>query len=185
MKKRMLAMLFAMMMLAGCGGNAEAPAEQEQESQTKVAIEDDEVYRFLTEQPEEITVEDAVAKGFYTIREGEVQNQQVWDDFMAACARGEEAEVVLCQYTTKGGAVLDHVTHHADGSFDVVTDATRDGYFDEKSVMTPAETYTTLTMLENFTLEEGGKVYTVGVMSNNPDLTAEDFRKSWLDLKIE
>ena len=30
MKKRMLAMLFAMMMLAGCGGNAEAPAEQEQ-----------------------------------------------------------------------------------------------------------------------------------------------------------
>ena len=182
MKKRMLALLFAVMMLAGCGGNAEAPAEQE--TQTPVTAEE-KMTEYLTALPEEVPAEDAAANGFYTIHDGAAENQQVWDDFMAACERGEEAEVVICQYTTKGGAVLDYVTHHADGRYEVVTDTTRDGYFDEKSVLSPAKTYTALTVLEDVTLTEGGKVYTIGVLSDDADLTPEEFRESWVHMTTE
>ena len=191
MKKRMLTMLFAMMMLAGCGGAAEQEQEntqaqeQSQEQGEAVLIEDDAVYRFLKDLPAEIPVEDAVANGFFTIQNGEAKNQEVWDTFVAACEKGEEAAVVVCQYTQKDGVVLDHLTHHADGRFEVVTDTTRDGYDDEKSVMKMAETYTAMNVFENFALQEGGKEYTVCVLSDNSELTADEFRTCWIEMKTE
>ena len=181
MKKRILAMLFAMMMLAGCGGTATEETPQDTATMSKA----EEMTAYLQELPAEIPAENAVAEGFYTINDGVVENQAVWDAFMASCEAGEEASVVVCQYTTKGGSVLDYVAHHADGSFEVVTDTTRDGYNDEKSILKPVETYTDLKVFENFSLQEGGTEYTIGVLSNNPELTADDFRTYWIEMTTE
>lgn len=181
MKKKILAVLFAMMMLAGCGGGAAEETPQDPATMTKA----EEMTAYLQELPAEIPVENATAEGFYTINDGVVGNQQVWDSFMAAVEKGEEAEVVVCQYTTKGGSVLDYVTYHADGSFEVVTDTTRDGYNDEKSILKPAEIYTDLKVFENFSLQEGGTEYTVCVLSDNPELTADDFRTYWIEMSTE
>ena len=180
MKKRILAVLFAMMMLAGCGGAAEETAK-DPAAMTKA----EEMTAYLQELPAEIPVENATAEGFYTINDGVVANQQVWDSFVAAVEKGEAAEVVVCQYTTKGGSVLDYVTHNADGSFEVVTDTTRDGYDDEKSMLKPVETYTDMKVFENFSLQEGGTAYTVCVLSDNPALTADDFRTHWINMTTE
>ena len=181
MKKRILAVLFAMMMLAGCGGTATEETPQDTATMSKA----EEMTAYLQELPAEIPAENAVAEGFYTINDGVVENQAVWDAFMASCEAGEEASVVVCQYTTKGGSVLDYVAHHADGSFEVVTDTTRDGYNDEKSILKPVETYTDLKVFENFSLQEGGTEYTIGVLSNNPELTADDFRTYWIEMTTE
>ena len=174
-------MLFAMMMLAGCGGTATEETPQDTATMSKA----EEMTAYLQELPAEIPAENAVAEGFYTINDGVVENQAVWDAFMASCEAGEEASVVVCQYTTKGGSVLDYVAHHADGSFEVVTDTTRDGYNDEKSILKPVETYTDLKVFENFSLQEGGTEYTIGVLSNNPELTADDFRTYWIEMTTE
>ena len=181
MKKRILAVLFAIMMLAGCGGTATEETPQDTATMSKA----EEMTAYLQELPAEIPAENAVAEGFYTINDGVVENQAVWDAFMASCEAGEEASVVVCQYTTKGGSVLDYVAHHADGSFEVVTDTTRDGYNDEKSILKPVETYTDLKVFENFSLQEGGTEYTIGVLSNNPELTADDFRTYWIEMTTE
>ena len=181
MKKRILAVLFAMMMLAGCGGTATEETPQDTATMSKA----EEMTAYLQELPAEIPAENAVAEGFYTINDGVVENQAVWDAFMASCEAGEEASVVVCQYTTKGGSVPDYVAHHADGSFEVVTDTTRDGYNDEKSILKPVETYTDLKVFENFSLQEGGTEYTIGVLSNNPELTADDFRTYWIEMTTE
>lgn len=186
MKKRIFAVLFAMMMLAGCGGAEDEHAGHDHaEEQKQEVAADDAASKYLQSLPAEIPVEDAVAEGFYTINDGVVSNQEVWDAFMAAVEKGEEAEVVVCQYTTKGGSVLDYVTHHADGRIEVVTDTTRDGYNDEKSILKPAETYTELKVFENFSLQEGGTAYTVCVLSDNPELTADDFRAYWIEMTTE
>lgn len=181
MKKRILAVLFVAMMLAGCGGTATEETPQDAGTMSKA----EEMTAYLQELPAEIPVENATEEGFYTINDGVVANQEVWDAFMASCEAGEEASVVVCQYTTKGGAVLDYVTHNADGSFEVVTDTTRDGYNDEKSILKPVETYTDLKVFENFSLQEGGTEYTICVLSNNPELTADDFRTYWIGMMTE
>lgn len=186
MKKRILPLLFAVMMLAGCGGAAGEQADHDHgEEQKQEVAADDATSKYLQSLPAEIPVEDAMAEGFYTICDGEASNQEVWDGFMAAVEKGEEAEVMVCQYTTKGGSVLDHVTHHADGTITVVTDTTRDGYNDEKSILKPAETYTDLKVFENFSLQEGGTAYTVCVLSDSPELTADDFRTHWINMTAE
>ena len=187
MKKRIFAVLFAVMMLAGCGGADEHEGHDhdhaEEQKQEEVVL--DETSAYLQSLPSLITVEDAVAEGFFAINDGVTSNQEAWDAFMAAVEKGEEAEVVVCQYTMKGGVVLDHVTHLADGSFAVVSDTTRDGYDDEKSVLKPVETYTDLKVFENFSLQEGGTAYTVCVLSDNPDLTADEFRTHWVNMTAE
>lgn len=186
MKKRIFAVLFAMMMLAGCGGAEDEHAGHDHaEEQKQEVVADDAASKYLQGLPAEIPVEDAVAEGFFTINDGEVDNQEVWDVFMTAVENGEEAKVVICQYTAKDGSVLDHVTHHADGTIVVVTDTTRDGYNDEKSILKPAETYTDLKVFENFRLQEDGTAYTVCVLSDNPDLTADDFRTHWINMTTE
>lgn len=186
MKKRIFAVLFAMMMLAGCGGAEDEHAGHDHgEAQKQEVVAEDAASKFLQSLPAEIPEENAVSEGFYTINDGVVSNQEVWDAFMEAVENGEEAEVVICQYTTKGGSVLDYVTHHADGTIEVVTDTTRDGYNDEKSILKPAETYTDLKVFENFSLQEGGTAYTVCVLSDDPELTADDFRTHWINMTAE
>lgn len=193
MKKRIFAMLFAMMMLAGCGGGAAEDEHaghdhaQEQTQETgETTAHSAEMTTYLQELPAEIPAENAVAEGFFTINDGAVAGgQEVWDTFAAAVENGEEASVVVCQYTTKGGSVLDYVWHNADGSFEVVSDATRDGYEDEKSIVKPVQTYTDMKVFENFSLQEGGTEYTICVLSDNPELTADDFRTYWIEMSTE
>ncbi|WP_458407157.1 hypothetical protein [Anaerotignum sp.] len=185
MKKRIFAVLFAMMMLAGCGGADEHEDHDHAEGQKQEVAADDAASQFLQSLPAEFPEESAVSEGFFTINDGVVSNQEVWDAFAEFVENGEEAEVVVCQYTTKGGAVLDYVTHHADGTIEVVTDTTRDGYNDEKSILKPVETYTDLKVFENFSLQEGGTAYTVCVLSDNPELTADDFRTHWINMTAE
>ncbi len=185
MKKRFFALLFATMMLAGCGGAAEDEHAGHDHAQEQQEVVLDETSEYLKSLPDLITVEDAVAENFFAISDGEVQNQEAWDAFMAAVENGEEAEVVVCQYTMKGGVVLDHLTHKADGSYVVVSDTTRDGYNDEKSVLSAPETYTYMKVFENFSLQEGGDAYTVCVLSDNADLTADEFRTHWVNMTAE
>ena len=184
MKKRLFALLFATMMLAGCGGAAEDEHAGHEHAEEQKEVVLDETSAYLQSLPSLITVEDAVADNFFTISGEEAQNQEVWDAFMAAVEKGEEAEVVVCQYTMKGGVVLDHVTYQ-DGKYVVVSDTTRDGYNDEKSVLSPAETYTSLKVFENFSLQEGGTEYTVCVLSDNADLTEDEFRTHWVNITAE
>lgn len=187
MKKRILAMAFAMMMafgVAACGGaeKDEHEGHDHAEEQQETAL--DETSEYLQSLPSLITVEDAVAEGFFAINDGVSSNQEAWDAFVAAATNGEEAEVVVCQYTMKGGVVLDHLSYK-DGSYVVITDTTRDGYDDEKSVLKAAETYKDMKVFENFSLEEGGKTYTICVLSDNPDLTADEFRTHWINMTAE
>ena len=183
MKKRILAMIFAVVMAcgaAGCGNaeenTAEAPVEQPRAG---------EMIAYLQALPEEVPVELAVENGFYTIKDRTAENQAEWDEFAASCENDEEAYIMVCQYTTKGGAVLDFVTYHEDGVFEVVTDTTRDGYNDEKSVLRAPEYYTEMKVFENFILQEGGTEYTICVLSDDPDLTEGDFRKYWTEMTME
>ena len=186
MKKRIFAVLFAMMMLAGCGSADEHEGHDHAEEQKQeVSVELDETSAYLQSLPNLITVEDAAAEGFYTIFEGATSNQETWDAFMAAAEKGETAEVVVCQYTAKGGSVLDHVSFNAETGFTVVTDTTRDGYNDEKSTLKPAETYADMKVFESFSLQEGGETYTVCVLSDNADLTADDFRTHWINMTAD
>ena len=185
MKKRIFAVLFAMMMLAGCGGADEHEGHDHAEEQKQEVVADDAVSQYLQSLPAEIPAADAAAEGFYTIHEGGVENQAAWDAFLAAAEKGEAAEVVVCQYTTKGGAVVEHVSYDAAAGYTIVTDTTRDGYDDEKSVLKAPEVYTDLKMFENFSLQEGGTAYTICVLSDNPELTADDFRTHWIDMTTE
>ena len=191
MKKRIFAVLFATMMLAGCGGddhaghNHDKDHAEEQKQEVEVEQELDETSAYLQGLPKLITVDDAVAEDFFVIQDGVTSNQEAWDAFAAAVEKGEEAEVVVCQFTMKGGTVLDHLKYTADGNFVVTSDTSRDGYNDEKSKLKAAETYTEMKRFENFSLQEGGTAYTVCVLSDNPELTADDFRAEWINMTAE
>lgn len=186
MKKRIFAVLFAMMMLAGCGGEKDEHADHDHaEEQKQEVVADDATSKFLQSLPAEIPAADAVAEGFYTIHDDVVENQVAWDAFLAAVAKGEAAEVMVCQYTEKGGAVLDHVSYDVATGYTVVTDTTRDGYNDEKSLLKAPVVYTDLKMFENFSLKEGGKAYTICVLSDNPELTEDNFRTEWINMTTE
>jgi len=180
MKKRFLAMLFAVVMAvgaSGCGGSAQKEAEYTSKAEQMIA--------YLQAVPAEVTPEFAVTNDFYTIKDQQALNQPIWDSFMAKVEQDQEAYVLVCQYTTKGGAVLDFVTYYEGGTFEVVTDTTRDGYNDEKSVLKAPETYTEVHVFENFVLQEGGREYTICTLSDDPDLTADDFRKYWTEMSME
>ena len=140
MKKSVLAVFCAAMMLAGCGGAATEEAEtttqevtQEttaEEAETAETVEkDEEMLTYLKELPAEIPVEAAAEQGFFTIENGAVKSgQENWDAFMKAAEAGEEASVVLCQYSANGGAMLDYLTHKAEGGYLLASDRSRDGY---------------------------------------------------------
>ena len=177
MKKRMLAMIFAVVMVfgaAGCGGGA-AQEETENPIATEMQAE-------LQSFAAELDAEAAAAEGMYTIKGGEViGGQEKWDAFMA-----EETEsVILCQFTSKDGAVLDDLMRQEDGSYLVVSDQTRDGYEYEEKVDYKTQAFTEVKIFENFTVTEGGTPHTICVMTNDAELDADTFLTYWNELSYE
>lgn len=192
MKKRMLTMVFAMMMLAGCGGAADGKEDQNfgDEKQAEALLDDAEEIDAETEalvetMKEELSAyaemlapEEAAAAGMFTITsEGVVGGQENWDAFLA----GETESVVLCQYTQRGGVVLDYLTHRADGSYLILSDSTRDGYTEEEKAGEDYEvqTFAAFKEFKEFKVKEESTPVTIGVLTNEPELTADDFRTYW------
>jgi hypothetical protein len=81
--------------------------------------------------------------------------------------------------------MLDSVKRLAGGGYLVVTDVTRDGYeYSEKEDYT-RKIYECMTMLDDFSLEEGGTAYTVCVLSNEKDMNADTFRTYWNEMTMD
>ena len=196
MKKSVLAVFCAAMMLAGCGGAA-TEAETTETTQettaedtetTETAAKDEEMLTYLKELPAEIPAETAAEQGFFTIEKGEVKSgQEEWDAFMKAAEAGQEASVVLCQYSELGGAMLDYLTYSKEGGYLLVCDRSRDGYaegeYEKENYLT--EEFAALKVFENFSLSEGGTEYTIGVLTNEPELDADTFRTYWKEMTAE
>ena len=176
MKKRILAMAFAVMMAFGaaaCGGNsAEGGAENTQAVEMQAQLQ---TYEKM------LTPDAAAAEGMFTIAGGETRGKDKWDAFMA----GEADSVMLCQFTAKGGAMLDYVAKQEDGSYLVVSDLTRDGYEYEEKEDYQTQVFTEIKVFENFTVQEGGTPHTVCVMTNDAALDAATFLQYWEDLSYE
>ena len=209
MKKKFLTIFCTVMLACGaaaCGGGAKEDASvdhsghdhaQEERVETETAVSDYdpkegassqalEMLDYLEELPEEIPLEKAEAEGFFTIADGKVTNgQDAWDNFMAAAEKGEEASVVVCQYSMNGGAVLDYILHRADGIYEVVSDTTRDGYERENGIYQRVQEFEALKVFEDFSLQEGGSSYTICVLSNEADLDADTFRTYWKEMSTE
>ena len=195
MKKSVLAAFCAAMMLAGCGVTAAEEAETtaqevaaaEAETAAKEAKEE-EMLTYLKELPAEVPVEAAAEQGFFTIEKGEVKNgQEKWDAFMQAAEAGQDASVVLCQYSELGGAMLDYLTYSKEGGYLLVCDRSRDGYtegeYEKENYLT--EEFAALKVFEGFSLSEGGTEYTIGVLTNEPELDADTFRTYWIEMTAE
>jgi hypothetical protein len=182
MKKGLLATICVMVLLAGCGGQ---PTKEPEPQETAITAE--EMQAYLQELPEEVTKETAVSEGFYTIADGAVAGgQEAWDGFLQASEQGEAASVVICQYSMQGGAMLDYLSHQAEGGYLLVSDRTRDGYGEELEIEKQLqETFDCLNIFEDFRLEEGGQAYTICVLSNEPELDAETFRTYWQERTTE
>jgi hypothetical protein len=177
MKKRILAMTFAVMMafgVAACGGNtAESGAENAQAAEMQAQLQ---TYDAA------LTAEAAAEEGMFTIANGAVvSGQEHWDAFMA----GETDSVMLCQFSAKGGAMLDYVAKQEDGSYLVVSDLTRDGYEYEEKEDYQTQVFTEIKVFENFTVQEGGTPHTVCVMTDDAELDAATFLQYWKDLSYE
>ncbi len=209
MKKKVFAIICAAMLAcgaAGCGsgaaeddhsGHDHAQEEQHVETEPETIVSDydpregasEEALKaldYLEALPEEIPQENAAAEGFFTIVDGEVTSgQEVWDNFMTAVEKGEEASVVVCQYSMNGGAILDHILYRADGIFEVVSDTTRDGYERENGIYQRVQEFEALKVFEDFSLQEGGSSYTICVLSNEADLDADTFRTYWKEMSTE
>lgn len=191
MKKKMIAMLFAVVMacgVAGCGGNAEeTPAEdQAVETTTELDAETEEVAAGMQKELQnygaDLTADSAAATGMFTIQNGTVVGgQENWDAFAA----GETDSVIICQFSLKGGAMLDYVKQLENGSYLVVSDITRDGYEYEEKVDYTQKVYECLTVFEGFTLEEGSAEHTVCVLSNEAELDEDTFRTYWNELSMD
>lgn len=202
MKKKFLAICCAFALActaAGCGGNT----EQEHTHDTKQEQQEDaansgydpregaseealEMLDALEALPEDVTQEVAAEKGFFTIADGAVvSGQDAWDNFLAASEVGEEASVVVCQYSQFDGAILDSVLHRADGIYEVVSDTTRDGYERENGIYQRVQQFAALKVFEDFTLQEGGESYTVCVLTNETELDADTFRTYWTEMSTE
>ena len=97
----------------------------------------------------------------------------------------EEDSVILCQFTSKDGAMLDYLMRQEDGSYLVVSDLTRDGYEYEEKEDYQTQVFTEIKVFENFTVQEGGTPHTVCVMTNDAELDAETFLQYWNDLSYE
>ena len=144
----MLAAVAAVMMVcgfAGCGGGAAQP-----ESENPVATE---MQAELQSYAADLNAEAAAEAGMFTIENGAVVGgQENWDAFMA-----EETEsVILCQFTMKGGAMLDYVQRQEDGSYLIVSDLTRDGYEYEEKEDYKTQCFTEVKVFDNFIATEGG-----------------------------
>ena len=193
MKKSVLAMFCAAMMLAGCGSTAaeettEATAQETTTEGTEETAKEEEMLTYLQGLPGELPAEAAAEQGFFTIENGEVKSgQENWDAFLKAAEAGEDASVVLCQYSAHGGAMLDYLTHNAEGGYLLVSDRSRDGYekdeVEKQDYIT--EKFAALKVFEHFSLSEGGKEYTIGVLTNEPELDADTFRTYWKEMSAE
>ncbi len=202
MKKRILAMLFALTLAfsaAGCGGKdtEEQPTEQDQQQEQQdtenqydpregASEEALGMLDYLEGLPAEIPQEDAAADGFFTIADGAVvSGQEKWDAFIEAVNAGEEASVVVCQYSMHGGAVLDYVLHRADGGYEVVSDTTRDGYERENGIYERVQKFEAMKVFEDFSLQEGGSSYKICVLSDEANLDEDTFRTYWTEMSTE
>ena len=118
----------------------------------------------------------------YTIKDGAVVGgQEEWDAFAA----GKTDAIIVCQFSNNGGAMLDSVKRLAGGGYLVVTDVTRDGYeYKEKEDYTD-KVYECMTVLDDFTLEEGSAAHTVCVLSNEKDMNADTFRTYWNEMTMD
>lgn len=197
MKKSVLAVFCAAMMLAGCGGATaeeaettaqEVTAEETTETTEETAAKDEEMLTYLKELPAEIPAETAAEQGFFTIEKGEVKSgQEKWDAFMQAAEAGQDASVVLCQYSANGGAMLDYLTYSKENGYLLVSDRSRDGYEKEELEKQNYITgeFAALKVFEGFKLSEGGTEYTIGVLTNDPELDADTFRTYWIEMTAE
>lgn len=180
MKKQTLAAVLAALLLVGCGGDT--TTEPETPTQPETGITAEEMKEELEAFPAEVTAEDAVAAGCYTITaDGVAGGQADWDAFLAAAQEGQEVSIILCQYTERGGAVLDYLLHQAEGGYLIVSDSSRDGYSEDETVGEDYETllFADLKIFEHFSVEEGADSYTIGVLTNEADLDADSFRTYW------
>ena len=178
MKKIFLAMLLAVVMVCGgCGKDDNA-------GQTAEAIEAEAgaLQKDLQGYAADLTAEDAAEAGMYTIKDGAVVGgQEEWDAFAA----GKTDAIIVCQFSKNGGAMLDSVKRLAGGGYLVVTDVTRDGYeYKEKEDYTD-KVYECMTVLDDFTLEEGSAAHTVCVLSNEKDMNADTFRTYWNEMTMD
>lgn len=187
MKRGLAAVLCTVLVMAGCGQGND-PVEQEpvqNEVQETEGSKEDEMQAELDEVPMELPSEDAAARGFYTIANGEVVGgEDVWDSFWEADAEGREASVVVCQYTREGGALLDYVYRKPEGGYLVVSDSTRDELATEANLHRTQE-FSSMKVFEQFKLTEDGKEYTICVLSNEPELDEETFRTYWREMTAE
>ncbi len=182
MKKKFLTILLAAAMLcgtAGCGTNRD-------NTETGLTAEEntlaEQIQQDLQEYSAELTAEEAAAAGMYTIQDGAVVGgTESWDAFI----EGETNTVVVCQFSRKGGAMLDAVERLEDGGYLVVTDVSRDGYTYEEKEDYSRKVYEYLTVFEDFSLEEGGTEHTVCVLSGEAKLTEEEFRTYWTELTMD
>ena len=188
MKKKLFAMLLAVVMV--CGGCGKETAEQEDGQSTQISTELDgeteqeaeKLQEALQTYAAELTAEDAAAAGMYTIQDGKVVGgQEHWDDFAA----GKADAVIVCQFSKNGGAMLDSVKRLAGGGYLVVTDVTRDGYEYTAKEDYTRKVYECLTILEDFALAEGSAAHTVCVLSNEADLDADTFRTYWNEMAMD
>lgn len=184
MKRGIAAVLCAVLMLAGCGHGNE-PVEQEPVQNETQASKEEEMQAELDEVPEELPSEDAAARGFYTIANGEVVGgEDMWASFLEADAEGSEASVIVCQYTREGGAILDYVYRRPEGGYLVVSDSTRDELATEANLHRTQE-FSNMNVFEQFKLTEDGKEYTICVLSNEPEMDEETFRTYWREMTTE
>jgi len=175
MKKRILALMFALIMAcgaAGCGGSAE---EQGDPVVTEMVTK-------LQSFDADLDAAAAAQAGLFTIANGEVVGgQEKWDAFMA-----EEADsVIVCQFSMNDGAMLDFMRRMEDGSYLIISDISRDGYEYEGKQDYTAQFFTQVKVFENFVAIEDGPAHTVCVLTNDPALDANTFLKYWAEGTVE
>lgn len=186
MKKKMMALLLTAVFacgVVGCGNDAaeqDGTAAEQQMDDTEQTAE--EMQTALQQYAADLNAEGAVAAGLFTIADGAVAGgQEHWDAFLA----GETDQVTVCQFSQKGGAILDMVKRLAGGGYLVVSDVTRDGYeYEEKEDYTQKQ-YACLTVFDNFVLKEGDPSHVVCVLSDEAELDEDAFRTYWVEMTMD
>lgn len=187
MKKRIFALFCTALLLAGCGSTVnDTEGADDQNVQQEETAKEEEMTAYLQGLPEEISQEAAVEEGFFTIADGAVVGgQEAWDSFMAAAEQGEEASVIVCQYSLNGGAMLDYLVHQKEGGYLLVSDISRDGYEVEDREVYTTQKFEVLKIFEDFSLQEGGNTYDICVLTNEAELDADTFRTYWTEMSTE
>ena len=176
MKRRILALMLATVMVFGvaaCGG-----AEKEEQGDPVVT----EMVTTLQSYAPDLDAAAAAEAGLYTIADGAVAGgQEEWDAFMAE----EKDSVIICQFSMKGGAMLDYLRRMEDGSYLLISDISRDGYEYEDKQDYTAQFFTQVKVFGDFVAVEGGTPHTICVMTNDPALDADTFLKYWAEVSYE